>query len=273
VLIGARSLDNLDEQLQSLGIERAVLLASSRASSSGAATLVRELAGKRLAGEFTAIRPRAPIEDITRAFEVAEGVRADGLVTVGGGSSIDAAKAVALLLGGVQAASLAGMHTPDEFQSVAPVVAVPTTLSGAETTRGGMFYKDGEKLAFGGDGLGARLIVHDPRQLADVPVAVIASTGMNALAHCLEGLICLSANPITDAMALEGAERLARGMVQLTRDDSPIDVITDLQVGAALGGLCLDTSGIGVHHALCHALGAVYGVAHGASNSVVLLTH
>jgi alcohol dehydrogenase class IV len=267
-LIGEQSINGIERELDKWGVKRAVIIATSRASKSESAELVRIQLGARLASEFSGVRPHSPIADIAEALRVAQNAKADCLVAVGGGSASDAAKAVAAALSGVAITELAGMH--GELDSLVSLAAVPSTLSGAETTMGGMFSEEGRKRGFGAYGLGARLVVHDPRQLADVPVDILTTTGMNALAHCLEGLSCQGANPISDAHALGGVENLAAGLIRLVRGESSVEVLTMLQVGATFGGICLDTSGVGIHHALCHALGSTFGIAHGDSNSVIL---
>jgi alcohol dehydrogenase class IV len=267
-LIGEGSLESIAGELKSLGAQRAILVSTRRASASAVASVVRELLGESLVAEFAAVRPHVPIADVDAVVELARRSDADCIVALGGGSVSDAAKAVALCLGGVAASELSGMH--GDVGALIPIVAVPTTLSGAETTMGGMFSAEGHKRGFGANGLQPGLIIHDSRQLAEVPPEILTSTGMNALAHCLEALVVRAANPITDAIALEGTEKLGLGLVQLAHGDTSSDVLTRLQIGAALGGICLDTSMVGVHHALCHALGSTFGISHGESNSVIL---
>lgn len=150
-----------------------------------------------------------------------------------------------------------------------PIVTVPTTLAGAELSRGGAYVDDGEKHIFVGARLPARLTVYDPAAIADVPTDVLLASGMNGLAHCMEAVYGAQRSPVTDAFAHAGTAVLVRSLLRFaTGDRSPENMIS-LQEGAIFGGMALN-AGVGVHHLVCHAVGGRLGVSHGRANAAML---
>jgi len=232
-----------------------------------------------------AIAAHAPVRDSEAIAEMLRGEDLDALIAVGGGSSSDTAKAVALLLaeGGGLVEHCSEFEPPDRLvhkvllEPKLPVVAVVTTLSGAEQTPGGGATTDaGIKRTFWDPQLACAIVCYDTDILAEVPRAVLVETAMNGLAHCAEGLYSRTRNPVSTAMALHGATTLTRGLLALTRDDdqrgdtAAAGALDDLAAGAALSGLVIANARVGLHHAICHVLGGQLGLPHGVANSIML---
>jgi alcohol dehydrogenase len=225
------------------------------------------------------VASHAPIEETEAIAARLAGVPVDAIVVIGGGSVSDTAKAVAILL--TEAGRLEDycsvfsppdqLEQPDAPSRKPPLLVVPTTLSGAEVTPGGgATNAAGIKRTFWNPRLAAKVIAFDPDVLRAVPTMVLATTGMNGLAHCAEGLYSRTANPISSAFAVAGASHLASGLRALVAGDLTDGTQEHLAAGAALGGLVISSARVGLHHAICHALGARLGLAHGVANSIML---
>jgi maleylacetate reductase len=176
---------------------------------------------------------------------------ADGILALGGGSTIDTAKFASA-------------------QSEKPVVHVPTTYSGAEWTT---FYgiRSPDRVIRGGGG-GARpvAIVYDVDLTLDLPRAETAGTAMNALAHCAEALYVRSRSDEGDAEALAGAPLIADALPRVLAEPRDRAARAELLRGAAHAGHALGVAGLALAHAMAQALGGRYGLPHGAMNALCL---
>jgi alcohol dehydrogenase len=205
--------------------------------------------------------------------------RADGFIAVGGGSASDACKAAALWLaeGGELADHATRFIPPDQLHSPRlkaaklPVIAIPTTLSGAEVTAGGSVRtEDGRKLILVDPQLAAKLIVIDPAAAMDVPVSVFLASGMNGLAHCVEGFYSRVRTPVSSALALEAIRMFMQALPAVANEPESIEARGMALVAAHLSGQVLLNARSCIHHSVCHALGAVAGISHGNANSIML---
>jgi maleylacetate reductase len=113
------------------------------------------------------------------------------------------------------------------------------------------------------------IVVYDPRLLVTLPAAVVGPSGMNALAHCAEALWAASADPVTDAIALDGARRLREHLTAAYASDDTA-ARGQVLVAACLAGMALGTVGTSLHHALCHLLGGMFGAPHAETHAIVL---
>lgn len=280
--IGPGAVCGLADELRVLGTRTVGLIGSRRALASCAGDAVREqLANVEIVAEFGAVTPHAPMtdtENIARAFA---GDLPDALVAVGGGSASDTAKAVAILLaeGGSLADHCSRFIPPDRLEHVnlpapkIPVVAVATTLSGAEITPGGGSTDPlGTKRVFWDPKVAARVVVLDAELVVEAPDDLITTTGMNGLAHCAEGLYSRTASPISSALAVEGVRAFAAALPHVpgSTGNSRLAIVDEALRAACLGGLVISNARVGLHHAVCHVLGAVVGVPHGVANAVML---
>jgi len=280
--IGAGAVRGLADELQLLGVRTVGVVGSRRALASRAGEVVREqLANVQVIAEFGAITSHAPMADTESIAAALAGDPPDALVTVGGGSASDTAKAVAILLaeGGPLADRCSRFTPPDQLEQIdlpalkIPIVAVATTLSGAEITPGGGSTDPlGIKRVFWDPKVAARVVVLDAELVVEAPDELITTTGMNGLAHCAEGLYSRTASPISSALAVEGARAFAASLPRVPGSigDTRLAVVDEALRAACLGGLVISNARVGLHHAVCHVLGAGVGVPHGVANAVML---
>jgi len=201
-----------------------------------------------VARRFYGAQPHAEVTGVRAATEAAAG--ADGLVALGGGSAIDTAKAVS---------SETGL----------PIISIPTTYSGAEWTQGfGMRDKEAG-IKRGGGGARTIAIVYEAPLTYGLPALDSAGSAMNALAHCAEALWAASADPVTDAIALDGARRLREHLTAAYASDDT-NARGQVLVAACLAGMALGTVGTSLHHALCHLLGGMFDSPHAETHAIVL---
>ncbi len=275
----AGAIGDLPRELEFAGITRAMLVCGPRTARSELVRQVRDLVGRTLVVAIDDVAEHSDAAAVERAALRARDARIDGLLAIGGGSASDTAKAIAILLaeGGPLAAHANVFTPPDQYvqrilpHAKLPIVVVPTTASAAEVTPGlGIRDAGGRKLLFWDSKLVPRVIILDPLANLEVPVAVMATSAMNAVAHCIEGLYSRVRNPISDALAMGGLRALIAGMPVMVRDPGSVAARSDVLIGANLSGMVIANARVGVHHGICHGLGSLGGLPHGVANAILL---
>src|SRR5258706_7578241 len=203
----------------------------------------------------------------------------DGLIAVGGGSSIDLAKGVAIAAthdGPLKTYATIEGGSGKITERVAPVIAVPTTAgTGSEVARGAIvIVDDGRKLGFHSWHLVPKTAICDPELTIGLPPLLTAATGMDAIAHCMETFMAGSVNPPADGIALDGLERGWAHIERATRDGHDRAARWNM-MSASMQGAMAFQKGLGCVHSLSHPLGAVpvggkTSLHHGTLNAVVL---
>jgi alcohol dehydrogenase class IV len=200
----------------------------------------------------------------------------DGVVAVGGGSSIDLGKAVALIVthpGELQPYAAVEGGVARITSAVAPLIAIPTTAgTGSEVGRGAVIVmRTGRKLGLLSPHLLPKSAICDPLLTLGLPPMLTAATGMDAIAHCIETFLAPAVNPPAEAIALDGLRRASAYIERATRDGSDRTARWEMMMAAMEGAMAFQ-KGLGAVHALSHPLGAVPGVNlhHGTLNAVLL---
>lgn len=268
----------LPGELKSLGISRPLVVTDSGIAASGILASVAAAMGP--AYSAACVFGDTPSNPTETALE--EGVAlfrehaCDGIVAVGGGSSIDLAKGIALLAThpgplAQYAAILGGI--PKISGAVAPVIAVPTTSgTGSEVGRAALLtLKDGRKLGFISPHLIPRRAICDPELTLGLPPLLTAATGMDALTHCIETFLSPRVNPPAEAIALDGAARAVEWIALAVDNGADRDARWHMQMAALQGGLTFQ-KGLGAVHSMSHPLGGLQSPAlhHGTLNAVIL---
>ena len=236
--------------------------------------------GASCSGSFAAISAHSPREDVIAAAAQARAAAADLLVAIGGGSVIDAGKAIQLCL-------WLGLETPEDMDPyfgdgarapVAPadpirMIAVPTTLSAAEftSTAGINNSRTNRKEMIGHRLFAPRSVILDPAATLATPQWLLLSTGIRALDHAVESYCSPLANPATEPLSLQGLRLLGRALPRIKADPGDLDARLEAQFGAWQAVAAVSAgAGVGASHGIGYVLGGSYGVPHGHTSCVML---
>jgi 4-hydroxybutyrate dehydrogenase len=277
--IGNDSLAQLKSECERIGIHRPLVVSDKGVAAAG----IVERVTKKLAGFPVALfdeTPSNPTEAMARkaaAMYVAE--NCDGLIAVGGGSSIDLAKAVAIMAthkGEFKSYATIEGGSNLITNAAAPLIAVPTTSgTGSEVARGAiLILDDGRKLGFHSWHLLPRSAICDPLLTLGLPPYLTAATGMDAIAHCIETFLAPAFNPPADGIALDGLARAWRSIERATADGSDLNERLDMMSASMQGALAFQ-KGLGAVHSLSHPLGGLKingatSLHHGTLNAIVM---
>ena len=245
--------------------------------------MVRDLAAKLSNDVSLSIfdgTPENPTQlAVEEAVKLYKELGCDGVVALGGGSSMDLAKAVALAVTheGDLINYTAGLGGVQKIGKVAPLVAIPTTAgTGSEVSNGAVIImKNGEKLILASKHLVPLTAICDPELTLGLPPFLTAATGMDAVTHCIEALLSPVINPPAEAVACDGIERAVKSgsLLRAFKDGSDIDARWEMMMAATEGAMAF-TKGLGAVHSMSHACGADQRLRlhHGTLNAVILPT-
>jgi len=278
VVSGAGAVAHLPGLLDQVGIARVLVICGKNIAAGPALAVVLEALGGRVARVFDECTPHAQVETVDRIVDAVRGVEADGIVALGGGSTLDAAKGASVLAaaGGVLADMATRFEPPAQYVVPplsgprVPVVAVPTTLSASDATISAGFTDPvrRSKMVIVDPEAPVRAVVLDPCVVATTPQLVLAGSAGNALNHCVEALYSRGHGPLTDAFATTALSLLVSSVEDAVAGD--LEALGRCQTAAHLAGMALPATGLGIAHAVCHALGA-FGASHGGANSVMVV--
>jgi maleylacetate reductase len=249
VVFGTGTLAAVRAEAERLAISRALVLTTPAQSAHGRAVVER--LGDRAAGMFDGATMHTPVEVTRAALDVAQALAADGVVAIGGGSTIGLGKAIAVRTG-------------------LPQIAIPTTYAGSEMTPILGETEGGNKTTRSSPDILPETVIYDVELTLDLAVGLSATSGINAIAHAVEALYARDANPITSLMAEEGIAALARALPAIAAAGGDVGARSDALYGAWLCATCLGAVGMALHHKLCHVLGGTFRLPHAETHSVVL---
>ncbi len=272
----AGALRHLATGCASIGMKRPLLVTDAGVRAAGLVDrALDELRGVEHVAVFDAT-PSNPTEAAVReALAVAREHKCDGLIALGGGSSIDCAKGTAIAAtheGPLSRYATIEGGSPLITDRVWPVIAIPTTAgTGSEVARGAIvIVEDGRKLGFHSWHLMPKLAILDPDLTLSLPPSLTAATGMDAIAHCMEAFMAPAFNPPADGIALDGLERGWANIATATLDGGNVEARLQMMSASMQGGLAFQ-KGLGCVHSLSHSLGGVNpGLHHGTLNAMFL---
>jgi maleylacetate reductase len=249
VVFGSGRIRELPSELDRLYLSRVVVICTPRQVATG--DTVAALGGQRTHSVYPHAAMHVPMSLATAATEYAITNNIDGVVVVGGGSSVGLGKALALNTG-------------------LPVLAIPTTYAGSEMTPIWGITDHGDKTTGRDVRVLPRTVVYDPDLTLTLPASLSISSGLNALAHAAEALYAPDRSPITDMMAGEAASALTAAIPAVASNPRDIAARTELLYGAWLAGACLGATSMSLHHKLCHIIGGTFDLPHAEVHAVVL---
>jgi len=281
IVCGPEAISGIDGILEGLGTKRAMVICGPTIlEGADVVQRVQSALGTRYAGLFSGVAPHSPVEVLRQAVEAARAVGPDVLISVGGGSTHDTTKGIALLLaeGGeihdfeVQFTPPNTVVIPDAPHDKVPIVSVPTTMGGAELSRGGGGFTDkslGRKILSSGQGTGHRVVIIDGKALATTPMPILLSTAIGQFRIAVESVYSTGHNPIGDAAALHAIKMLVEYLPQCKNGD--MDVLLNTKTAATLPMLAMAAvGGLGMNTAIAHHVGGLYDVPHGEANAILL---
>lgn len=249
VVFGRGTITKLSEEVERLSRTRVLVL--STPEQVGLAERACELLGVRAAGTFSGATMHTPVEVTERALEAAKACKADGVVAVGGGSTIGLGKAIAL-------------------RTDLPQIVVPTTYAGSEMTPILGETRDGRKTTQRGPKIQPEVVIYDVDLTLTLPPVMSALSGFNAMAHAAEALYASDRNPVVSLMAEEGVRAIYEALPEVLLNPADPDARTKLLYGAWLSACCLGSTSMGLHHKLCHTLGGLFDLPHAQTHAILL---
>lgn len=243
--------ENALDALSTLGARRVFLITDPFFAKNGTAQRIAALCGAETE-IFSQVQPDPPLTLITQGAAQMQTFRPDTLIALGGGSAIDCAKGIACL-----------------GSADIRLVAIPTTSgTGSEVTAFSILTHEGVKHPLIDSRLRPAVAILDDSLLSALPKALIADAGMDVLAHCLEAVAAKGASPFSDALAMHAFQVMLSQLPVSYRGEC--SVRGALHCAATMAGIAFDNAGLGACHALSHALGGAFHLAHGRLNGILL---
>lgn len=271
---GCGSIDRLPSVLASLGHNRALLVTDSGVAAAGIGERIERLL--REAGVvtrvFDGINPNPSTETLDAGAQPARAFAPQVVVALGGGSVLDTAKGIALMVTNDGPARDFDYRNEPACPGV-PIVAIPTTAgTGAETNGFGVIdnHETGKKFYVGHESVIPRAVILDPELTRGLPPRQTAATGMDVLTHALESLSSRRSNPYADGINLQVATMVFRYLPRATADGDDLEARSQLLLAAHIVGLAFATTGLGMGHGMAHALSARIGAPHGVALAALL---
>ncbi|MGR5299735.1 iron-containing alcohol dehydrogenase [Vibrio alfacsensis] len=225
---------------------------------------------------FSGVQGNPTDENVSNGIDAYNAKNHDGIIAYGGGSSLDAAKAIALCAKQTlplwSFEDIGDNWTKADDRQIAPVIAIPTTAgTGSEVGRASVItdsYNHTKKIIFHPKMMPVQVLL-DPLTTVDLPSHITAATGMDALSHSLEAFCAPSYHPMADGIALESMHLIKRYLYKAYIDGHDIDARTQLLVASCMGATAFQ-KGLGAMHALAHTLGGLYDKHHGLLNAILM---
>lgn len=281
VVFGRHAAEAVVEQLDRLGAARAFLMVSGTLNrETSEIGKIRDAMGARCVGTFDRMPAHTPRAAVIAAVNQAHDAKADLIVTVGGGSITDGAKAVQLCLAndvstteGIDGIRVRGGEEPPIRPPAVRQISVPTTIAGGEFSHiaGVTDERTHVKQMLRHVLTVPRATILDPWLSVHTPEWLFLSTGIRAVDHCVEGICAREAHPYSDAQAIKGLSMLTRGLKRVKADGNDIEARLDCQIGTWLSMAPL-SGGVpmGASHGIGYVLGGGFGVPHGYTSCVML---
>lgn len=272
VSFGYGSLNNLNSILESNGFHSVLIVTDKGIRNAGIIDQVIENIENADITIYDGTLPNPTVSNCEEAYELFKEQKIDVVIGVGGGSPLDVAKAVAILA--TNGGSITDYEGIGKFkEGLSPLIAIPTTAGTAsEVTNFTVITDEARKykLTVGGLNLAAKWAILDPTLTLGLPPSITAATGLDALVHAIESYTSKAANDITKTLAREAIRKIGKYLRIAVYNGEDRIAREEMLMGSLLAGLAFNNTRLGNCHAMSHPISAVYGVAHGVANAVII---
>ncbi len=272
IIFGENSVKDIGLEVDNLGGTRALIVTDQGIVKAGLTERIKEALGPRFTGIFDGCVQDSGFNLVNAAADFAREKGTDILVSVGGGSVIDTAKGISVLLReGGKLQDYSGVQMLNRPQT--PHIVVPTTAgTGSEVTWAAVIKNEerNAKETLLDYYLIPNIAVLDPTMTAGLPPQITAGTGMDALTHAVEGIHALQAQPIADAMALHAISLIVEYLPRCVENGDDLLARGQQMLAATMAGVAFGNAQVGLVHAIAHSVGALFGVPHGLANGILL---
>jgi alcohol dehydrogenase len=274
IRFGVDAINDLPALVKELGGSKVFLVVDPGLVKAGLVErITAPLAKAKIAFElYDKVDPEPGLKLADNGVKLAKKAKCDCVVGAGGGSAMDVAKAVSILLtNGGKAEDYLGLGKIKK--PGVPKIMIPTSAgTGAEVTFTAVFINEKTKSKGGmnGDPLYPDAAILDPALTVSLPPHITATTGVDALTHALEAFVSTQAHPISDMYALEAIELISSNLVKAYAHGGNLEARSNMLLGSLLAGKALATAGVGLVHAMAYPLGGMFGIPHGLANAVLL---
>lgn len=276
ILSGRQALDNIPYELETLGCRRPIVITDKGIVEAGLIKILLDSwAGSDLVvgALYDETPPDSSNVVVNRVAEIYRSSGCDSIVAVGGGSVLDTAKGVNIVITEETDDLMKFVGAERLRKRMRPFIAVPTTSgTGSEVTMVAVIANEEKKckMAFTSYTLFPDVAVLDPRMTMTVPPQITAATGMDALAHAVEAFSCLQKNPLSDGYAFKAVDLIRQYLVRAVENGKDEEARMGMANASLLAGCAFSNSMVGIVHAIGHACGGVCGVPHGVAMAILL---
>ncbi|MFY8102087.1 MAG: maleylacetate reductase [Allorhizobium sp.] len=249
ILFGSGRSAEVNSAVESLGCRRALVLSTPHQKADAEA--LSDRLGALSVGVFSGAVMHTPVDVTEKALNVVKQTGADCVVSLGGGSTTGLGKAIA-------------------YRTDLPQIVIPTTYAGSEVTPILGQTEGGRKTTIRNASILPEVVIYDPDLTLGLQVAMSVTSGLNAMAHAVEGLYAQDRNPVSTLMALDGLRAFKESLPVLIKSPQDTDARAEALYGAWLCGTVLGTVGMALHHKICHTLGGSFDTPHAETHAVML---
>lgn len=273
---GARK--NLPEIIGRMGARKALVVTDPGLIKFGVTTLVTDVLDTAgIAYEvFSDVKPNPTVTNVRQGIDAYHKSGADFMIAVGGGSAIDTAKGISIVVNNPEFADIVSLEgcAPTKHKSV-PVIALPTTAgTAAETTINYVIIDEAKQkkmVCVDPNDIPAVAVI-DSELMYSLPRSLTAATGMDALTHAIEGYITKAAWPMSDMFEIEAIRMIARHLPVAVEHPTDVEARDGMAVAQYIAGMAFSNVGLGLVHGMAHPMGSLFDVPHGVANALLLPT-
>lgn len=276
IVSGNKALSNLPYEMDQLGAHKALIITDQGVVAAGLLKTVQSVfAGSNCA--IGAVFDQTPVDSsnlvCNQVAKIFNEKGCDCLVALGGGSAIDTAKGVNIVVSEKTDDLLKYQGAERIKETMKPLIVIPTTSgTGSEATLVAVIanVEAKVKMSFTSNKLYPNVAILDPKMLVTMPKKITAATGMDALTHAVEAYVCLQKNPVSDAFAITAIKLVRENLVKAVENGGDEPARLAMANAALCGGIAFSNSLVGIVHSMAHACGGVAHIPHGVANAILL---